>query len=305
MFQQAQIPVITEVFPLAQNPNRVRLFSKREDLLHPIISGNKWRKLKYNLLAAREAGETTLLTFGGAYSNHIHAVAGAAKEYGFKSIGIIRGEEHLPLNPTLAEAVKMGMEIHYLDRSTYRLKHTGAVIRKLQKQFGKFYLIPEGGTNALAIKGAAEIVRGIENDYDYFCLACGTGGTATGVITGLAGKGQVLGFSVLKGDFHAGEIKSWLQKQQQGQLSNWQVNTSYHFGGYAKFDWRLIKFINDFKRAQQIQLDPVYTGKLFYGVCEHIKQGFFPEQARVLAIHTGGLQGIKGFNQRFNNLIIT
>ena len=305
MFQQAQAPVIREINPPQQNPQAVRLFIKREDLLHPVISGNKWRKLRYNLEAAREAGETTLLTFGGAYSNHIHAVAGAAHEYGFKSIGIIRGEEHFPLNPTLAAATRMGMEIHYLDRSTYREKHTAAVFARLQQRFGHFYLIPEGGTNELAIKGAAEMVAGIEDKYDYFCLACGTGGTATGVIAGLAGKGQVLGFSVLKGDFHARDIRGWLAKLEHAGLTNWRVNTNYHFGGYAKFDWQLIKFINDFKKAEQIPLDPIYTGKMLFGVYELIKQGFFPKQAKVLAIHTGGLQGIAGFNQRFNNLVVT
>lgn len=274
-------------------------------MLHPVISGNKWRKLKYNLMAAKEAKETILLTFGGAYSNHIHAVAGAAKEYGFKSIGIIRGEEHLPLNHTLHDAKEMGMQFHYLDRTTYRQKHTPEVIKSLADKFGRFYLIPEGGTNELALKGAAEIVKGIEKDYDYFCLACGTAGTATGIISGLAGEAQVMGFSVLKGDFHSHEVKNWLSKTGNGGLGNWQINTDYHFGGYAKYDLRLIKFINDFKNEFDIQLDPIYTGKILYGVIDLIARGQFPMNSRVLAIHTGGLQGINGFNLRFNNLLIT
>jgi len=302
MFIKIKTPSIEEIFPPA-NPKGVKLFIKREDEIHAIISGNKWRKLKYNLLAARETGEKTLLTFGGAYSNHIHAVAAAAKEYGFKSIGIIRGEEHLPLNPTLEEAVEMGMEIHYLDRTTYRQKHTEEVISSLRTKFGNFYLIPEGGTNALALKGAAEIVEKIENDYDYFCVACGTAGTTTGMISGLRGRGQVLGFSVLKGDFHQQEVKNWLKILDEADLSNWQINTNYHFGGYAKYDWSLIKFINNFKDQYQIQLDPIYTGKMLFGVFDLIAKGELPKDSRILAIHSGGIQGIKGFNERFNNLI--
>jgi 1-aminocyclopropane-1-carboxylate deaminase/D-cysteine desulfhydrase-like pyridoxal-dependent ACC family enzyme len=302
MFKTDESPIIQEIKP-RQNPNNVRLFVKREDLLHPVISGNKWRKLKYNIMAAREANETTLLTFGGAYSNHIHAVAGAAQDYGFESIGIIRGEEHLPLNPTLQEAEQMGMRLHYLDRTTYRQKDTNDVIERLREEQGGFYLIPEGGTNELALKGAAEIVENIETDYDYFCVACGTGGTAAGIITGLDGKSTTIGFSVLKGDFHQEEIKNWLRITNHEGLSKWSINTNCHFGGYAKFDQRLIEFINKFKAAYDIQLDPIYTGKLFYGLIEMISAGKFPLNSRVLAIHTGGLQGIKGFNQRFNNII--
>ncbi|RLD23092.1 MAG: 1-aminocyclopropane-1-carboxylate deaminase/D-cysteine desulfhydrase [Bacteroidetes bacterium] len=304
MFTNSKLAVIQEIIP-EKNPNNVKLFIKREDLLHPIISGNKWRKLKYNLLAAQEAGETTLLTFGGAYSNHIHAVAGAAKEFGFNSIGVIRGEEHLPLNPTLQDAQDFGMEFYYLDRATYRLKHTEEVVNSLRKNFGSFYLVPEGGTNQLAIKGAAEIVEGIENDYDYFCLACGTAGTVIGIISGLQGGAEVIGFSILKGDFHQQEVKNWLSIIGQPEIKNWQINLDYHFGGYAKYNQQLVDFINNFKARYQIQLDPIYTGKMVYGVMELIARSEFPKESRILVIHTGGLQGVKGFNQRFNNLLNT
>jgi 1-aminocyclopropane-1-carboxylate deaminase len=304
MFKNVELPPITEIIP-DDNPNKIRLFIKREDQLHPIISGNKWRKLKYNLLAAKEAGISTLLTFGGAYSNHIHAVAGAAKEYDFNSIGIIRGEEHLPLNPTLSDAQEMGMKLQYLDRTTYRQKHTKDVLESLRKTHGDVFIIPEGGTNELALKGAAEIVEGIENDYDYFCVACGTAGTATGIIDGLDGRSKVIGFSVLKGDFHQEEIRNWLTTLNKPQLNNWQVNTDYHFDGYVKFDLQLINFINRFKSYYDIQLDPIYTGKMLFGVFDLIAKSHFPNESKVLAIHSGGLQGIKGFNQRFTNLIKT
>ncbi|MEN8249416.1 MAG: pyridoxal-phosphate dependent enzyme [Bacteroidota bacterium] len=302
MLTQDLTPEIKEV-KLDKNPNKVQLFIKRDDQLHPIISGNKWRKLRYNLVEAKKQGHHTLLTFGGAYSNHIHAAAGAAHEFGFKSIGVIRGEEHLPLNPTLQDAQEMGMRFRYMDRSTYREKHEEHIIEMLQEEFGDFYLVPEGGTNELALKGAAEIIEGHEDQYDYFCSACGTAGTATGMVIGLNGKANVLGFSVLKGNFHQNEVSKWLSRTGNTNLGNWKINTDYHFGGYAKFNWDLVSFINEFKEDQDIPLDPVYTGKMMFGVFDLISKGYFPEKSRILAIHTGGLQGISGFNQRFNNLI--
>ena len=304
MFTQAATPII-QAIQLENNPKNVQLFLKRDDLLHPIISGNKWHKLKYNLIAAEEQRTKTLLTFGGAYSNHIHAVAAAAKENGFHSIGVIRGEEHLPLNPTLQDADEWGMELHYMPRQNYREKYSPNVIEDLKAKFGNFYLIPEGGTNELAIRGVAEIVRGIEKDYDIFCVACGTAGTVSGIISGLNGKGQVLGFSVLKGNFHQQEVKHWLEVMQKSTLSNWQICTEYHFGGYAKYNLDLVKFINNFKAQHKIPLDPIYTGKMLYGLTEMISKGQFSDGTRILALHSGGLQGIIGFNQRHNNLIHT
>ena len=302
MFSLSQEPIIQEIKPTV-NPNNIRLFIKREDLIHPIISGNKWRKLKYNLEEAKKKKFKTLLTFGGAYSNHIHALAGAAYQYGFKSIGIIRGEEHLPLNPTLKESTAMGMELYYLDRATYRDKHTRAVQQDLEDLFGEFYLVPEGGTNELAIRGAEEIVSGIEENYDYYIVACGTAGTVTGMISGIEDKGKTLGIAVLKGDFLEKEVAGWLKKTNKHYLSNWEIITKYHFGGYAKFTDELISFINNFKSKHKVPLDPIYTGKMMMGVIDLIAQGYFEPKSSILAIHTGGLQGIKGFNTRFNNII--
>jgi 1-aminocyclopropane-1-carboxylate deaminase len=297
-----QEPIIQEI-SLDENPKKARLFIKREDLIHPVISGNKWRKLKYNLKEAEKQAAKTLLTFGGAYSNHIHAVAGAAKKYNFKSIGLIRGEEHLPLNPTLEAALKFGMELHYIDRAAYRKKDDAEFIEALRDKYGSFYLIPEGGTNEIAIRGAAEIVTTLQEPYDYVLLACGTAGTATGVITGLEDKAKTIGISVLKGDFHTGIINGWLQRLDLQYLSYWEINNDYHFGGYAKFDSTLVEFINAFKHKHNVPLDPVYTGKALFAAVDMIAKGLFPSRARVLAIHTGGLQGVKGFNERFNNII--
>ncbi len=296
---------IQEVQTSMLQEKKVRVFIKREDLIHSEISGNKWRKLKYNLLAAAEQKTDTLLTFGGAYSNHILAVAAAGKEYGFKTIGVIRGEEHLPLNPTLRHAKEtLGMHIVYMDRIAYRLKNTPEVKGKLRDAFGKFYLIPEGGTNNLAIKGCAEMLDDVKITYDYVCSSCGTGGTLAGLICSLKGKNQVLGFSALKGDFLITEVESLVANYSNENFINWKINTNYHFGGYAKFKPELIDFINWFKKNQGIQLDPIYTGKMMFGVFDLIEKNYFKPGTTILAIHTGGLQGIQGFNDRFGGIIL-
>lgn len=272
----------------------VELMVKREDLNHPVISGNKWRKLKYNLAEAKKQGQNRLLTFGGAYSNHIYATAGAGQAFGFETIGVIRGEEHLPLNPTLSFASKAGMHFHYMDRATYRKKSEESVIKLLKQQYGDFYLIPEGGTNALAIQGCEEIIKEIDMDYDYLCCPIGTGGTISGLISGLKGRSEILGFSSLKGDFLHEEVVRLL-KQYGIHYTNWSINTDYHFGGYARIKPALINFIKDFEQNHQVPLDPVYTGKMMFGIYDLVQSGFFPEGTKIIAIHTGGLQGKAGF----------
>ena len=278
---------------------KLQLFIKREDLLHPHISGNKWRKLKYNLEAAKAQGHHTLLTFGGAYSNHIYATAAAGKEFSFRTIGIIRGEEHLPMNPTLQFASSQGMHLHYISRTDYQQKEHPELIAKLKQTFGDFYLLPEGGTNVLAVKGCREIVQNIP-DFDYVCCSCGTGGTLAGIVAGLQGKSQVLGFSALKGDdFFSDEIDKLTSMYDGRMYPNYQIITDFHFGGYAKANAELVDFINNFKQQYGIQLDPVYTGKMMYGIFALAKKGHFKEGNTILAIHTGGLQGIEGFNMQY------
>ncbi len=283
------------------NQAGLQLFVKREDLLHPHISGNKWRKLKYNLETAKSQRYHTLLTFGGAFSNHIHATAAAGKEFGLQTIGIIRGEETLPLNPTLQFATEQGMHLHYVGREDYRYKESAEFINHLHQQLGDFFLLPEGGTNALAVKGCTEIARGLPQ-YDYICCSCGTGGTLAGIVASLAGKSRVLGFPALKGgDFLKGEVDQLTLNYSGKKYQNFELITDFHFGGYAKATSELVDFINDFKQRFCIQLDPVYTGKMMYGIFALTKQGFFKTGSTILAIHTGGLQGIAGFNQRYKN----
>ena len=278
---------------------KISLFIKREDLNHPFISGNKWHKLKYNLQEAQKQGKNTLLTFGGAYSNHIYAVAAAGKIFNFKTIGIIRGEEHLPLNPTISFASNSGMQIYYLDRSSYREKNSAEIINQLKNNFGDFYLLPEGGTNELAVKGCSDIIDKIEVDFEYICCPCGTGGTLAGLISGLNGKKFALGFAVLKGaSFLKENVTALIQSQNENIYHNWDINLDYHFGGYAKVDERLLDFVHKFNARTNIPIEPIYTGKMLYGIYDLVTKGFFSEGNRIIAIHTGGLQGLKGLAER-------
>lgn len=261
---------------------------KRLDLVHPQISGNKFFKLKYNLLAAQQQGYKKLLTFGGAYSNHIAATAYAAQCFGFESLGIIRGEElaSKPLNPTLSTAQLFGMQLQFVSRENYRLKQNPNYLAQLQQDYPDYYVIPEGGTNPLAIQGCQEIlnVQDREN-YDLICCAVGTGGTMTGLIEASNPHQHVLGFSALKGDFLTSEV------QQLTHKSNWQITDQFCCGGYAKTTPELLQFIQAFEQNYQIPLEQVYTGKMLMGVFELIQQGHFSAHSRILVIHSGGLQG--------------
>ena len=273
----------------------VELFVKREDLNHPTISGNKARKLKYNLEKAREEEYDTLLTFGGAYSNHIYATAAAGAAYGFKTIGVIRGEETLPLSPTLQFAQDQGMTLYYIERTKYRLKNSLIVMNALQKKFGRFFTIPEGGSNQEAIVGCAEMINEVEDSYDYYFVSVGTGGTLAGIIEGLGGKGKIIGFSSLKGEFLTVEVSSLLSANGFKTYDNWEINGKYHFGGYAKFPNELKDFMCTFEETHGFQLDPIYTAKAMYGALDMIKQDMISSGSKVLFLHTGGLQGRKGF----------
>ncbi|WP_338376230.1 pyridoxal-phosphate dependent enzyme [uncultured Flavobacterium sp.] len=275
------------------NPN-VELYIKREDLIHPLISGNKYRKLKYNLLQAKTENKTTLLTFGGAFSNHILAVASAGFENNFKTIGIVRGEElfdKIDQNPTLKKAQELGMQFKFVSREEFRNKTTKAFLHNLKTEFGDFYLLPEGGTNELAIKGCEEILTKEDEVFTHICCSIGTGGTISGIINSSLNSQQIVGFPSLKGDFISNEITNFVVK------SNWNVISEYHFGGYGKITDSLIRFINDFNVQHDIPLDPIYTGKMMFGIDDLLKKDYFPKGSKILAIHTGGLQGIQGMNE--------
>jgi 1-aminocyclopropane-1-carboxylate deaminase len=279
----------------------VELFVLRLDIMHPAVNGNKWFKLKYNLQEAESKNYSTLLTFGGAFSNHIYATAAAGNLFGLRTIGVIRGEEILPLNPTLQFAVAQGMQLVYLDRQTYRQRYTRELQTELKAQFGEVFIIPEGGCNLNGVRGCTEILQDISG-FDTVCVACGTATTLAGIALSLHPHQKIIGFPVLKGgEFLAADINNLLQSYLAAGLPKsvetaapWQLICDYHFGGYAKVNSQLLQFCQQFQVEHGIPLDYVYTGKMFYGVIDLLKRGFFPP-GRLLLIHTGGLQGNLGF----------
>ena len=287
--------------PLLEQAN-IQLYVKRDDLIHPQFGGNKWRKLKYNLEYAREKQFDTLLTFGGAWSNHIYATAAAGKYFGFSTIGLIRGEEHKPLNTTLSFAKDCGMQLHYINRAEYRQKAEAAYQNKIKQQFGNVYILPEGGSNSLALRGCAETVKEISNEiekpFDFVCCASGTGATLAGLISAINPGQTAIGFSALKGgEFLNHEVETFLQREKtNSSTKNWRIETGFHFGGYAKINDALIQFMSEFQLQYGFTLDAVYTGKMFYGLFELIKAKRFKPGTSIIAIHSGGLQGNKGFN---------
>ena len=301
----AASPLLRELFEHVAAAHGVRLLLWRDDLANPDLPGNKARKLKYNLAAARQQGHHTLLTFGGAYSNHIAAVATAGRLFGFKTIGLIRGDEPVvgaSFNPTLSQAVADGMTLHYLDRTAYRRRSEPAFIAEQLAQFGPAYVLPEGGTNELALAGCAELVAEIRQyvAFDALAVAVGTGGTLAGLLTGLAGEHHAVGVAALKnGGFLRDEVDALTEQAAAKVFTNYTLQTDYHGGGYAKYSAELMEFIKQFRTRHGVLLDPIYTGKLLLGVLNMIGNGYFQRGSTVVAIHTGGLQAWAGWEARF------
>ncbi len=270
----------------------------RLDVYQPEIGGNKYFKLKYNLEQARLGNYSTLLSFGGAYSNHIAALANAGKIYGFKTIGVIRGDElEIKSNKTLEQACENGMQLHFINRELYRKKNDTDFIETLHQQFGEFYLIPEGGSNAFAVKGCKEIINLIPFHADVICCAVGTGGTIAGIHLSSVNNQHVIGIPVLKNATFLVDDIQHLQKQYYNQINNkvpkgtLELIFDYHFGGYAKSTKELEQFQINFQNKFQIPLDKIYTAKLFYSVFDLIKKDFFKAGKKIVLVHTGGLQG--------------
>lgn len=283
----------------------IQVFIKRDDLIHSEISGNKWRKLKYNLMQAKSKNIETILTFGGAYSNHIAATAAAGKLFGFKTIGMIRGEKSKQLNVTLLQAEKNGMSFNYISRSDYKNKKSYELKEELQNKFGNFYLIPEGGANFYGVNGCMEIMDEIDQPFDFIACPCGTGTTLAGIILKLKPDQKALGFSALKdGDFLKTEILNIIaeflgdEKLALEYADKFEIITQYDFGGYAKHTQELLDFMKDFHTSHGLKTDPIYSGKMFFGLCDLLNKNYFKKGSRVVALHTGGLQGIKGFEER-------
>ena len=297
MFSTFFPPLIQQINSDIGNSTGVELYVLRLDIMHSQINGNKWFKLKYNLVEAKERNLSTILTFGGAYSNHIYATAAAGNLFGFRTIGVIRGEENIPLNPTLQFAVAQGMELVYIDRQTYKKRHTEELQNQLKQRFGEVFIIPEGGCNLNGMRGCIEILQTVKG-FNTICLACGTGTTLAGMTLSLSPEQKVIGFPILKGgDFLKEDINNLLTSYLNSGLpasvnspTSWQLVSDYHFGGYAKVNNELKLFCQDFQAQHDIPLDYIYTGKMFYGVMDLIAKGFFKSES-LLLIHTGGLQG--------------
>ncbi|MFI6600316.1 1-aminocyclopropane-1-carboxylate deaminase/D-cysteine desulfhydrase [Nonomuraea sp. NPDC050536] len=246
----------------------VRVLLKHDD--------NKARKLRYNL------GHPRVLTFGGAYSNHIRAVAAAGRRHGFETIGVIRGEERLPLNPSLAYAAECGMRLTYLDRAAYRLKHTPAVLDRLRETWGDVAILPEGGSNAEAVRGCAELPAEIDVPYDVICCPVGTGGTLAGIAAGLPPGKRAIGFPVLKGGGFLADEVARLQTAAFGRVfGNWSLELGYHFGGYARTTSPLRAF------AAKYRVEEIYVAKMLYGILDLVGQRRFPEGTTIVAVVTG------------------
>ena len=288
----------------------------RLDILQPEIQGNKYYKLKYNLLEAKKQEKTTLLTFGGEYSNHIHATALAGKKYDFKTIGIIRGDKPSTETCTIKEVQENAMQVYYLNRTDFRtarklvnsseiedfysiLEKNNILINKTET-----FIIPEGGTNKLALKGTAEILNSIAtSEYNTVCVAIGTAGTIAGIIGSIEPNKKVIGFPALKGNFFEKDISNLLMDFSEEPFTNWQLKHDYHFKGFGAFNDDLISFINSFYTTYKIPLCTLYTGKMFYGIFDMIDKGELTNIDKTLAIHTGGLQGRAAFNEKNGGLL--
>jgi 1-aminocyclopropane-1-carboxylate deaminase len=278
--------------PFLEN-HQISLWVKRDDLIHPVISGNKWRKLKHSLDHALSLGADTLISMGGAYSNHLHALAYTGKMLGLKTIGIIRGGCPSRLTPALQDMKNWGMELRFVSRSDYRQYRNYKHWQDLPGIKPNQYWLPEGGANTLALKGIAELVDEIDIPYDVLCVACGTGATLAGLITAISGKKPVLGFAALKNAlFLQNDVQSFLNKD----YANWKLLQDYHCGGFAKINPDLLLFMSQFEQKTSIPLEPVYTAKMLYGLYELIKNDYFKSGQRIIALHTGGLQGNRGFS---------
>ena len=279
--------------PLGIFNENIQLDILREDLRHPYVSGNKWWKLKYNLEEAKRLKASAIVTFGGAYSNHLSATAAAGKEYGIKTIGFVRGEEHEDQNSTLNFCKEQGMQLHFLSREEYRAKDISRF------SFSDAYIIPEGGSNKLGVQGCGEMLSGIGEKYDFIVCACGTGATLSGLILSALPHQKVIGIPVLKG---GGFLKDDILKQLSSfgnTNKNWELALDYHCGGYGKINEELVAFIKMTKEKYRLPLDGIYTGKMMMGVMDLLSKKYFPKHSKVLMIHSGGLQGNEGIKERF------
>ena len=289
-------PIIHPLF----TKHKISVQVKRDDLIHHIISGNKWRKLKYNLLHAKTIGAKGVITFGGSFSNHIHASAFACQQQQLSAIGVIRGEADNQHNYTLSWAKHWGMQLAFVDRKTYRQRNDEDYLQQLREQYPEHLIIPEGGSNTLALTGVAEVIDELnqQSEFNTLVTPVGSGGTLAGLIVGDNAQHNLLGIAVLKQqDYLENEIKALLPKTSKDD-KNWQVMNQYHCGGYDKFSPQDSEKIRVFSATVGINFEPVYSGKMILALLDLIESGYFPAHHRIILLHTGGLQGLAGMFER-------
>jgi 1-aminocyclopropane-1-carboxylate deaminase len=297
------MPTLSELQPIRHpifEKHHISVAIKRDDKIDNIISGNKWRKLKYNLQGIKSAGAKGLITFGGCFSNHIHAAAFACQQQKLPAIGIIRGEESSQNNYTLSWAKHWGMQLVFVDRNTYRRRNDKDYLEQLRQQYPNHTIVPEGGSNTLALPGVAEIIDELnqQTEFDTLMTPVGSGGTLAGLVLGDKNQHKLLGISVLKQqDYLENQVKNLLPEIAK-PLNNWSILNQYHGGGYAKFSANDAEVVRNFSRITDVDFEPVYSGKMIIALLDLIKSGYFPAQHRIVLLHTGGLQGLAGMFER-------
>ncbi|GLX84207.1 1-aminocyclopropane-1-carboxylate deaminase [Thalassotalea loyana] len=292
-------PITPLHHPLFEQAN-ISVCIKRDDQIHPIISGNKWRKLKGNVELALQQGKKGIVSFGGAYSNHIHALSYACKINGLSSVGIIRGEQHFQENATLSQAKSWGMNLQFVDRATYKLRHDEAFLIQVRDNYPDHLIVPEGGTNDAALTGVGEVMDELETqlEFDTIITPVGSAGTIAGLIKSDKNKHNIVGISVLKGaQYLEDEVKKLIQ-DDTNQTTNWEILHDFHLGGYAKFSTRDIQHLAQLNKQLGVMFEPIYSGKMLLAFISLVEQGYFSSGERVVLLHTGGLQGINGMLER-------
>jgi 1-aminocyclopropane-1-carboxylate deaminase/D-cysteine desulfhydrase-like pyridoxal-dependent ACC family enzyme len=294
----------TEIVSHPGTNQGIRLFLKRDDLLHPVVQGNKWRKLHLQLKALRADAVPGILSFGGPFSNHLHAVAAAGQNFGFKTAAILRGSALDPNNPTLQYLEAAGMACFPVPKKSYDLGILSPDIQAITQKFPAYFILPEGGSSTLGVAGCVsigqEIIAAFPDDKPlHVCVPAGTGCTAAGTLAGLGGRGQLWVFPAAPYGVDAEKIREYCTAAGFSADTPVECVQDYLFDGFARFSPVLHAFTSRFKQETGILLDPIYTAKMMYGVFDLLEKGFFPDQSQVVAVHTGGLQGWDGFRYRF------
>lgn len=292
-------PITPIIHPLFTK-KKLNVLIKRDDLIHPIISGNKWRKLQENIVIAKTQGYKGILSFGGAYSNHVHALAFACYQENINCIGIIRGESHYENNATLTQARKWKMDLKFITRQEYRERNDSAFIAQLQARYPDYYIVPEGGSNKAALVGVGNVIQELDEqcEFDTLIVAVGSGGTLAGIVNADENRHALYGVPVLKNAEYLYDSIKQLLPDQALTYNNWQLLLNYHGGGYGKFSEQDANTLIDFIKKTKIPLEPIYSGKMILALLDLVKKDHFKPGEKIVLVHTGGLQGLQGLSEQ-------